>query len=72
MVTLHELTASKTEEKRSNQLTYDVWSRNTSTHTPLGIPHKLQLLAASPHIPDDVIEKYEKIEELFHLQVKAL
>ena len=44
----------------------------TPAHTPSGTPHKLQLSAASPHIPDDVIEKYEKTGELFHLQVKAL
>ena len=44
----------------------------TPVHTPLGTPHKLQLSAASHHIPDDVIEKYKMIGELFQLQVKAL
>ena len=44
----------------------------TPGHTPAGTPRKMLLSGASPHIPYDMIEKYENIGRLFTLQVKTL
>ena len=44
----------------------------TPAHTPAGTPRKMLLSEASPHIPDDIIEKYKNIGKLFTMQVKAL
>ena len=44
----------------------------TPAHTPTGTPRKMLLSRASPHIPDNIIEKYENIGKLFTMQVKAL
>ena len=44
----------------------------TPAHTPAGTPRKMLLSGASPHIPDDIIKKYENIGKLFTMQVKAL
>ena len=40
-------------------------------HTLAGTPRKMLLSGASPHIPDDIIEKYGNIGKLFHYASKG-